>query len=501
MALRPHLELVLRDTGRAKLQGGGNPGRQTRVNLKDRPTHAARLRAQGSAIASEWRTQQQVRLEEGRPQVPAGMPFLIQVDVEEDRIDFVCTAFGLEILSEQEDGYMLVSSTDIDLAELEEAIVRFETHAFRGGSAAKLHGIFGSSGRLNRIVSDELLAMWPTLDSSAEYIVDLSVECLGPARPPSEPKPSKTETALTWADKLARYEARWVDVQRQWDETRDERTEQVRQLVDHYHGQILGIVDGVGEHQLPDSFSVRVQVHGDGLRDIIVNYAFVFEAALPEDVQQPANSAGFSAATQKVRPKPPAPDAPRVCVIDSGVQEGHVLLRDAIDAQNSMSFLPNDPTVGDQVAPSGHGTRVASAVLYPHGIPEGVYTFPCWIQNARVLDAKNQLPSTSYPPRILQQVIQRYNDQGTALFVHAVNAVTAPRQHYMSAWAATLDHLCSTRDVLVLQASGNLSITGTGRNPGVTDHFARGRRYPVEAALIELRAEIGTLPIQLPNSS
>jgi hypothetical protein len=406
------------------------------------------------------------------------MPFLIQVDVEADPIDFVCTAFGLEILSEQEDGYLLVASRDVDLAELESAIVKFESHATRGGSAAKLHGIFGASSRLARVLSEELSAIWPALDASTEYIVDLSVECLGPARPPSEPEQTEKDTPDSWARKQARYEAKWFQVYQRWDETRDRRTHELRGLISHYRGQILGIVDEVGEHRLQDSFSVRVQICGDGLRDVVQSYAFIFEASLPDDVQQPANSGGASVATHRTQLQGPAPDAPRVCVIDSGLQEGHVLLRDAVDTEASMSFLPGDASVGDQVSPNGHGTRVASAVLYPNGIPQGGYALPCWIQNARVLDASNQLPRNSYPPRVLQQVVEQYHGQGTSLFVHAVNAVNASRPHYMSAWAATLDQLCADRDVLVLQAAGNLPISGIGANPGVTEHLARGRPYP-----------------------
>lgn len=425
----------------------------------------------------EWTQQGRVRVAEARPPLPAGMPFLIQID-EEGPIDFVCTAFGLEILAEQEDGYLLVASRAIDLNELEAAIVKFEAGVRGEGSAAKLYGIFGTSTRLTRILSPELLALWPSVDPSLEYVVEVSVECLGTTRPPSPIERTERDTDEKWHAKEARYTAKWNTVYQQWDEIRDRRADEVDALVKHYGGRILGMVDGVAVHALPDSFSLRIQIHGDGLKDLVQNYPFIFEASLPDDVQQPANSSGSSLATQSTRVIPPADDAPKVCVVDSGIQEQHVLLRDGVDGSTSRSFLPGDPDVADHVLPSGHGTRVAGAVLYPNGIVTGDYPLPCWIQNARVLNGNNQFPRNAFPPAVMRQVIETYSDGGTQIFVHSVSGVGASRPGYMSSWAATLDQLCADRDVLVVQAAGNLTLTGSNAQPGVTEHFVSGRRYP-----------------------
>src|SRR6185503_12526453 len=64
--------------------------------------------------------------------------------------------------------------------------------------------------------------------------------------------------------------------------------------------------------------------------------------------------------------QPPEPNAPAVCVIDSGIQEEHFLVEPGIDKECSHCFLPNtSPTdITDYVSPSGHGTRVAGAVLH-----------------------------------------------------------------------------------------------------------------------------------------
>ena len=59
--------------------------------------------------------------------------------------------------------------------------------------------------------------------------------------------------------------------------------------------------------------------------------------------------------------------------------------------------------VADEVAPGGHGTRVAGAVLYGEDIPaDGAPQLPFWIQNARVLDAQNAMPVELFPPEALR---------------------------------------------------------------------------------------------------
>jgi hypothetical protein len=169
-----------------------------------------------------------------------------------------------------------------------------------------------------------------------------------------------------------------------------------------------------------------------------------------------------------------------VCIVDSGVQEGHILLQPAIATKTSKCFVPGESSVADAVEPDGHGTRVAGAVLYPQGIPtNGAYALPCWLQNARVLDASNKLPEKVYPPTVLRSVIETFAGGGTRLFVHAISTTAASRTTYMSAWAAELDALCAEKDILVIQAAGNLpSTSSVPTQPGVAEHLARGRNYP-----------------------
>jgi hypothetical protein len=53
-------------------------------------------------------------------------------------------------------------------------------------------------------------------------------------------------------------------------------------------------------------------------------------------------------------------------MIDSGIQENHPLLANAIDHNYSRSWVPSEiDLTADLVSNGGHGTRVAGAILYP----------------------------------------------------------------------------------------------------------------------------------------
>ena len=141
----------------------------------------------------------------------------------------------------------------------------------------------------------------------------------------------------------------------------------------------------------------------------------------------------------------------------------------------------NSDEVSDYVAPGGHGTRVAGAVLYGENVAQN-YTsqLPFWIQNARVLDEDNSMPVEMFPPEAVRAVVERFHQgpRQTRIFNHSINATAPCRTRYMSAWAAEIDLLCATYDVLFVQSSGNLPLTGTNPQPGVRDHLAAGRDYP-----------------------
>jgi hypothetical protein len=187
----------------------------------------------------------------------------------------------------------------------------------------------------------------------------------------------------------------------------------------------------------------------------------VFDVAEPDDIELPQSHARQLRDIQtRLTINPPAPNAPAVCVIDSGIQESHLLLEPAIDKSASRCFLPNtaETDVADYVPSGGHGTRVAGAVLYADDIrDQGTVDNEAWVQNARVLNDQCRLPEEVLPPALIRDVVQHYHNgpRQTRIFNHSINADAPCRRKHMSAWAAEIDRLCNEHDILIIQSIGN----------------------------------------------
>ena len=165
-------------------------------------------------------------------------------------------------------------------------------------------------------------------------------------------------------------------------EDSDTRQQQVKNTVDFYGGDVLSQSSSLHtDTALADSFSLRIRLKGKGLRDLVLNYPFLFEVVEPDDISLPQTfREAIARDKENVTLVPPPATAPAVCVIDSGLQEEHYLLEPAVDQATSYCFLPGvSPTdVADYVKPGGHGTRVGGAILsekpslFQGGSPSGI---------------------------------------------------------------------------------------------------------------------------------
>lgn len=483
-----HLPLPLRYRGDALIRGGGKPAVQTRDNRANYATHAATLRTSATSVTGAWQRQQADRQATGLPEAPKGVPILLQVDPNLD-LDALREKFGFEIVSEQEDGFVIVASEDISLTALVAMINSFATDARGSATIASIHRLLDDptqEERLKRVLSETLYQAWPTIRDEQQYICDIGISVLGATEIPDLPNRGKRDSDADWARKEAEWSRRRSEAYQEWDDVKMRREEEISRCITFYRGRIINIIDGAANDsvRLPDSFSVRVELNGKGLRDVVLNYSYVFEVLEPEDIELPQRvSESPPDADLNITPQPPFEGAPVVCVIDSGIQEEHRLLAPAIDSVNSHCFLPGTRTgdVADYVRPGGHGTRVAGAVLYGETIPTtGQPALECWLQNARVLDGNCSMPVGLFPPAAIRAVVEHFNDgpTPTRIFNHSINSASACRTRHMSAWAAEIDTLSEQRDILIVQSAGNLYVSAPAPSCGVRDHLAAGRDYP-----------------------
>lgn len=479
-----HLNLILRHAGPARFPPG--PPRQdprTAANRRNRRRHSDALGTSATAALAYWAARQAARGE--APGLGDGAAFLIQIDPSLD-LDVLRSTFEFEIIVEEEDGYVIVASEDLSLEHFQKKLADFVEEARGSAEVArilKLDDDPTQDERLRRILSERLYQEWATMPDATEHIVDVGVTCLGTLELRKKPKRNPRWSDAVWARKELEWSSERNQAYEQWDSLRLEREDMVESLVSFYGGQVLLNVDNQAADSvsLPDSFTMRIRIVGQGLRDLMLNCPYVFEVIEPDDIELPQLIARELAQMEaELDLIAPHDGAPAVCVIDSGIQQEHRLLSPAVDRDSSHCFLPgSSPSdVADYVRPGGHGTRVAGAVLYGESIPRsGRVDLQTWIQNARILDSNCDLPKELMPPAALRAVILRYRAT-TRIFNHSINARTPCRTVHMSAWAAEIDRLSLEEDVLIIQSAGNIPAANPVPNPGVQEHLSSGRVYP-----------------------
>lgn len=469
---------------------GGKPSPQTIANKNARQAHSTSLEIAAQSFSANWLARKAHRqaLVEHLPAIPVGVPILLQVDPNLD-LDSLREKFAFEIVAEQEEGYVIVASEDIQIAPFRAMLQGFAVKVHGSAMIAQVHRLFDDptqTDRLGRILSEHLMAIWGNIGDDQLYIVDIGIACAGTHEIPTHPMRGKRAADAEWAAKEFAWSEARAHAYSEWDNIKIQREMAIQKFAEFYHAEILHLIDGAefDAGVLPDSFTIRLKISGRGLKDFVLNYPYVFEVVEPEDIVLPQNLGHPNAQQQlDVAPIEPDADAPAVCVIDSGIQEGHFLLQSAIDQATSYCFLPGkDSTdVGDYVTGGGHGTRVAGAVLYGETVAKaGTPKLPFWIENARVLDDDNRMPVEAFPAEAMRTAVEKYyfGTRDTRIFNHSINAYGYCRLRYMSSWAAEIDSLSNEYDVLIIQSSGNIRPVGPLPYPGVKDHLDAGRTYP-----------------------
>lgn len=483
----PHISLRLVKEGIASAPqgGGGRVSATTLANRGDAGGHGNKLKSSIDLIAINWQEEKKRREEEGRPELPDAVSFILQVDPDLFDADAL-KSFGIEVVADLEQGYIIGASADTELSELRKKIEQFINSQRGGGKVPEIWQVLEGTKRPEYILSDSLKAEWDRILEQQEYIVDIGVACIDIQEQYSRcPKRKENEGDKKYQQRVNKWLDKHNLSSKEWDDLYSERTDQLQGFINQYNGEILKIISGeeIGVSRLPDSFSCRIRILGKGLKDLVLNFPYIFDASEPDEFNPPLVTPNGSESDRELFTlEPPDPNAPKVCVIDSGIQELHTKLRVAIDSQYSKSWVPGElDMTADYVRGGGHGTRVSGAVLYPRGIPStDRQKAICWIQNARILDRNNQLPKRLFPPEVLEEITGFYHDHtGTRIFNHSVAGIAPCRTQSMTPWAAAIDKLTWEKDVLFIVAAGNIEANASFvTRPSIYAHLQAGRFYP-----------------------
>lgn len=471
-----HLPLPLVLTGKPKLNGGGPVSEQTSLNRKNRVTHGGGLKRRATELSRFWRERQQERVQHNFPEIQVGIPILLEIDPNSD-LDFL-KGLGFEVISENQNGYIIVASEDVDLQILNEKIEGFINNInTRCNTPARIYALCEDSDRVEKILSETLYKNWDNLNPEEYFCVDIGVSCTGGKELPDRPSKNNGETDEHYASRINNWQRRFEEAYKAWDDIKSKREEIIENFVNAYEGEISAFFDDSSNMSaLPDSFTARIKISGKGLRDIVLNFPYIFEVREAEIVSCPMSVAIDDNDNLNVTFEAPNYNASKICVIDSGVQEEHKYLSAAILKQDSKSYLPNADSVADEVKVGGHGTRVAGAVLYPNQIPrEGSVKLNSWIRNLRVLNAENCMPEEIFPPKLIESIVYEYrvnSDNPSKVYNLSIGTRKPCELKHMSAWAAEIDQQSYSNDVLFVVSAGNVS------KDIISAYIQAGYKYP-----------------------
>lgn len=177
-----HLPLVLREHGPAYFPQSYRGEDPTTANNKaNRGGHASELRSSATAVSTSWKKQQATRVQSGLSSIEAGIPLLLNIDPSLE-LDDLRQQFHLEIVSEQEDGFVIVASEDVDLATFQQKLTEFVGSITGSANVARIHELMEDvtqEQRLRAILTDELFQEWHAMDDDALYVCDVSIACVG----------------------------------------------------------------------------------------------------------------------------------------------------------------------------------------------------------------------------------------------------------------------------------------------------------------------------------
>lgn len=152
----------------------------------------------------------------------------------------------------------------------------------------------------------------------------------------------------------------------------------------------------------------------------------------------------------------PSPDksATKICVLDSGINTNHPLLKSSI--AESLSFIPDE----DEEDQKGHGTAVASIALYGDLEACNASNFwqpELWIYNGKVLD-KNGNFNAGTIESTLNSAVDYFTELGCRVFNISFGNANAPYdQRHIKGMAYTLDRLARNKNILFVVSAGNFN--------------------------------------------
>ncbi len=151
----PHIQLKLTKEGSAvPPQSGGSKQQITVNNLGNRQGHGNKLKNTVESLILDWEETQEEREQEGKPTLNSRR-IILQIDPGSFNPDGL-KAYGIELIADTEDGYIIGASVDLDLSELQKKIEKFINEQHGGNKVAEIWEIIDGKKKPELILSQNL---------------------------------------------------------------------------------------------------------------------------------------------------------------------------------------------------------------------------------------------------------------------------------------------------------------------------------------------------------
>lgn len=240
--------------------------------------------------------------------------------------------------------------------------------------------------------------------------------------------------------------------------------------------------NATADDRLHDSFTgeqlclARASMRGSKLR-LMLNLDIVAEVELPPTPVFDARAAQRATARQFPIPARPAPDGPRVCVVDSGISARHPLLVNHVGHATAIQAGAVSAADGH-----GHGTMVGGLAVFGDiraCFQAGDFQSPITLYSARVLNDQNRFDDERLIIHQMRDAILAFTraPYGCRVFNISLGADSAwlRDNDHQSIWAECLDVLARELHVLLVVSAGN---QGLGWGDSTRDAEAVLRDYP-----------------------
>ncbi|MFA7370076.1 MAG: hypothetical protein WC334_10560, partial [Kiritimatiellales bacterium] len=269
----PHLLFSGVVEGPAELIGGGSKPQKQRDLESDRPSHHKYLSEQLGKLNAWWAEQKEDRRSKGLP-IPEGTALWVKIDEESPDLDFLRTSFGLELVAEEDGGFILVSANDDAYSITAEKLEKFLNEEHGGGSAAKIYELSDKEDegeRLKRILPSSFFEAWREIKDTDQVTADFGISC-NAIKIPEIRSQKKDELEEQYTAYLESARQRIEGAQQELDNLIWKRQEEFQKNWISPYGRVESCIEGFA-----DSFTIRATVSGIGFKDIVANYSFLFQ--------------------------------------------------------------------------------------------------------------------------------------------------------------------------------------------------------------------------------